>query len=46
MAMNQGDLDEIAARLKSGKSFNLIRCAAESVLRAMIEAEAAAKIGA
>ena len=46
MALNQSALDEIAARLKSGESFDLIRYAAESVLQALIEAEAAAKIGA
>ena len=46
MALNQSALDEIAAMLKNGDSFDLIRSAAELVLQALIEAEAAAKIGA
>ena len=46
MALNQSALDEIAAMLKNGDSFDLVRSAAELVLQALIEAEAAAKIGA
>ena len=46
MALNQSALDDIAAMLKSGDSFDLIRYAAELLLQALIEAEATAKIGA
>ena len=46
MALNQSALDEIAAMLKNGDSFDLVRYAAELLLQALIEAEATAKIGA
>ena len=48
MALNQSALDEIAAMLKNGDSFDLVRSAAELVLQALIEAEAeaTARIGA
>ena len=46
MALNQSALDEIAAMLKNGDSFDLIRYGAELLLQALIEAEATAKIGA
>ncbi len=42
MALNQSALDEIAAMLKGGDSFDLVRSAAELVLQAHVEAEAAA----
>ncbi len=46
MALNQSALDEIAAMLKNGDSFDLVRYGAELLLQALIEAEATAKIGA
>ncbi len=46
MALNQSALDEIAAMLKSGDSFDLVRRAVEFVFQELIEAEAAARIGA
>ena len=46
MALNQSALDEIAAMLKNRDSFDLVRRAVEFVLQELIEAEAAAQIGA
>ena len=46
MALNQFALDEIATMLKNDDSFDLVRRAVEFVLQELIEAEAAAKIGA
>ena len=46
MALNQSALDEMAAMLKSGDSFDLVRRAVEFVFQELIEAEAAAQIGA
>ncbi len=46
MALNQSALDEIAAMLKNGNSFDLVRLAAEFVFQELAEAEATARIGA
>ena len=46
MALNQSALDDLAAMLKSGDSFDLVRRAVEFVFQELIEAEAAAQIGA